>query len=148
MVLVPSEQSGFNLVTGSAVATASSECWGGVPSRVIDGNTNGDWHKGSVQHTCSESNPWVKVTLDPSDVYIIGRVSIYNRIDCCMERMVDAEVQVLSDSGEIVASQTVSGISVVYEFDFDNMAGSSVRVWKDGVGRLNIAEIVVQGWSD
>eukprot|EP00547_Thalassionema_nitzschioides_P005356 CAMPEP_0194200236 /NCGR_PEP_ID=MMETSP0156-20130528/930_1 /TAXON_ID=33649 /ORGANISM="Thalassionema nitzschioides, Strain L26-B" /LENGTH=1934 /DNA_ID=CAMNT_0038925209 /DNA_START=189 /DNA_END=5989 /DNA_ORIENTATION=- len=135
------------LVTGSAVATQSSVCEGGVPQRAIDGDTNGNWYHGSVQHTCGESNPWWKVDLDKSYNYVISRVKVYNRNDCCNDRFTNSELQILDDNGEVMGSQAFVGNLGVFEFIFDAVAGSSVRVWKNGSGTLNIAEVQVLGWQ-
>jgi len=134
----------------------SSECYGGGPSKVIDGFTGGNWWHGSVMHTCDgadqctcdpdQVSPWWMVDLG-ADKHTITQVKIYNRVDCCMNRMDSSEVQILDDQGTVVASQRVQGALPVYTFDFDDVIGRSVRIQKSQ-GVLNIAEVEVMGWSE
>ena len=137
----------IELVTSSAVATQSSVCYGGLPVRAIDGNTDGNWYHNSVQHTCNDVNAWWKVDLGASYDYVINRVSIYNRNDCCMNSLAGSDVQILDDSGAVVASEPLVGFMGVYNINFDNVEGRSVRVTKTNGGGLTIAEVKVQGWS-
>jgi len=135
----------------------SSECYGGGPSKVIDGFTGGNWWHGSVMHTCDgadqctcdpdQVSPWWMVDLGADKQHTITQVKIYNRVDCCMNRIESSEVQILDDQGAIVASQPIQGTLSVYTFDFDNVIGRSVRI-KKSQGVLNIAEVEVMGWSE
>ncbi|CAH1239028.1 SSC5D [Branchiostoma lanceolatum] len=58
---------------------------GGVASRAVDGNTDTNWVAGSCTHTAEEANPSWRVDLGQS--YVIDRVVIFNRRDCCSERI-------------------------------------------------------------
>ena len=44
-------------------ATQSSEGWGGVAARGVDGNNNGDWGGGSCTHTQNGATEWWQVDL-------------------------------------------------------------------------------------
>ncbi len=66
-------------------ARQSSTAFGGDPNRAIDGNTDGQWGKNSVTHTNDERSAWWEVDL--GDVYEIDRIVIWNRDDCCWERL-------------------------------------------------------------
>ena len=131
----------------ASVASQSSTCHGGAASRAIDGNTRYDWRGGSVQHTCNQSNPWWMVTLDQLYDHTIYKVIIYNRSDCCKDRISNSEVQILDDSGAVIVSQPIAGSDLVYTFEFDGVVGRSVRVYKYGSGSYNIAEVQVLGTS-
>jgi len=130
-----------------AVASQSSTCHGGEASRAIDGGSGYDWNSGSVMHTCTETNPWWKVTLAPSFDHTIYKVIIHNRADCCQRRMKDTQVQILDDNGAVVTFETITTTSSVYSIDFDGVAGSAVRIWDPSSGELNIAEVQVLGQS-
>jgi hypothetical protein len=96
----PSTQRIFELAQGKT-ATQSSEIGlpfgpaDGLASKAVDGNTDGNWNNGSVTHTacgtdasneCQGSkNPWWKVDLGAE--YEISKVEIWNRTDCCQERL-------------------------------------------------------------
>ncbi len=58
---------------------------GGSPERAIDGNTNGDWDKNSSTATSDSPNPWWEVDLGRE--YPIEQVTVFNRIDCCNDRL-------------------------------------------------------------
>ncbi len=68
----------------------SSTAWGGDAYRAVDGNPDGDWAGGSVTHTDINVRPeW--------HIYANGTyksVTIYNRTDCCGERLGGASVWV------------------------------------------------------
>jgi len=68
-------------------AKQSSVAYGGNPDRAIDGNTDGQWGKKSVTHTQDERSAWWE--LDLGEVYGIDRIVIWNREDCCWERLQD-----------------------------------------------------------
>lgn len=130
-----------------AVATQSTTCYRGAASRAIDGNTNGNWRSGSVQHTCNGANSWWMVTLDQIYAHTIHKVLLYSRSDCCSNRLADTQLQILDENGEVVASQPISGTELVYTFEFNGVVGRSVRVYKTVYGSLNIAEVEVRGTS-
>jgi hypothetical protein len=70
------------------VATQSSTLPGTPPASVaIDGNTNGNFAVGSVTATNFESNPWWQEDLGVSTA--IGSVVVWNRTDCCGDRLSD-----------------------------------------------------------
>ncbi|MEU5725951.1 glycoside hydrolase N-terminal domain-containing protein [Micromonospora sp. NPDC047738] len=75
-----------NLALGKT-ATQSSVSSGGIPSRAVDGNTNGVWSAGSVTHTAAQRQPWWQVDLGA--VQQIDEVAIWNRTDCCAARLTD-----------------------------------------------------------
>ncbi|KAI8514163.1 hypothetical protein Bbelb_084870 [Branchiostoma belcheri] len=90
-VLLP--EAGVNVALGktavqSSICSSTHGCHGNIPvdaSRAVDGNTASDYHDGSCTHTTEEDNPswWV----DLGQPYAIGRVTIFNRMDCCPERL-------------------------------------------------------------
>eukprot|EP00985_Skeletonema_marinoi_P024316 scaffold16804_cov299-Skeletonema_marinoi.AAC.1 len=137
-----------NLALGNfATASQSTTCFGGSANRAIDGNTNGNWYANSVQHTCLEDNPWFSVDLGENVQHIINHVKVYNRNDCCMDRLVNSEVQILNDEGIVIDSQPIVGVSSEYTFDFNNVPGRYVRVYKSVHGDIQIAEVQAYGWQ-
>ncbi|XP_072042502.1 uncharacterized protein [Amphiura filiformis] len=66
--------------------------------KAVDGDTNGDYFSDSCTHTSSTEigNPWWRVDME--DTYCVGKVVIYNRVDCCGDRLDGAIVRVGSDS--------------------------------------------------
>jgi len=68
-------------------ATQSSLAYGGAPGRAVDGNANGTYWDGSVTHTDSTATPWWQVDLGTATG--VGGVQIWNRTDCCANRLSD-----------------------------------------------------------
>jgi len=84
---VPVEVRLPNLSRGRA-ATQSSTAWDAPASRAVDGNTEGNFGAGSVTHTAEPSDQaWWQVDL--GEVHDLSTVDIWNRTDCCAERLSD-----------------------------------------------------------
>ena len=138
-----------------AAASQSTTAAGGVPERAIDGNTNGSWGAGSVTHTDgTTANNWWQVELG-SDMPIED-VVLYNRSDCCGERLSNFRLSVF-DGGEEVHGQNlfVGSGSVPQGGDLrvpipEGTVGDRVRVQllgknNDGGGQVSLAEAQVWG---
>ncbi|KAL7542977.1 hypothetical protein ACHAXR_013016 [Thalassiosira sp. AJA248-18] len=140
-----------NIALGKTTAQ-SSTCYGGEASRATDGNTGGNWHYGSVTHTCFQSNPWWSVDLGSGaedKAFLIFEVKVYNRNDCCSGRLSDAWIEILSSNGDVVANATLGDMSGVSErtIDFgpDGTAGSTVRISSSSSNVISLAEVEVIG---
>jgi len=81
-------------------ATQSSTAFGGVASRAVDGNTDGDFGNGSVTHTNTDApyENWWQVDLQ--QVAPIGEVVVHNRTDCCDQLLANFLVEVSVDGME------------------------------------------------
>lgn len=75
-----------DLALGKA-ATQSSEAFGGSPSRVVDGDTNGVFGNNSVSHTNLNAQPWWQVDLGAASP--LSTINVWNRTDCCTDRLSD-----------------------------------------------------------
>ncbi len=77
----------------SGTATFSSTYPNGEASKAIDGNTNGNWSANSVAHSLGSTNTdWLTIDLGSSQ--LIDEIQIWNRTDCCSERLSNAYVMV------------------------------------------------------
>jgi hypothetical protein len=100
-VIVPYEESD-NFVRFDASARQSSTGYGAEAKRAIDLNTSGVWGAGSISNTGSDpygspndTAPWFEVDLrEPRP---IGKVVLFNRTDCCDERLAGARVELALD---------------------------------------------------
>lgn len=134
-----------NLANGKA-ATQSSEWPGGsTAGRAVDGNTNGVFLNGSVSHTQEgQVNPWWRVDL--GSVQPIGDLEVWNRTDCCGDRLAGYKVEVLDAANAVVWSSTRTG----YPNPMETVAtggvnGRFVKVSLTGSARtLSLAEVVVR----
>ncbi|MFD0796991.1 discoidin domain-containing protein [Maribacter chungangensis] len=77
----------------SGTATLSSTYPAGDAFKANDGNTDGNWGGGSVVHTqATTGTEWLTIDLGNSEV--IDEIQIWNRTDCCSERLSNAYVMV------------------------------------------------------
>ncbi|MFL6257379.1 MAG: discoidin domain-containing protein, partial [Pyrinomonadaceae bacterium] len=83
-----------NLSAGKATAQSSTFSYNppGDAWHAVDGNTDGNYMAGSVTHTNTETRPWWQVDL--SAVRALDRIEVWNRTDCCAERLTDFYVLV------------------------------------------------------
>ncbi|MBC6993354.1 RICIN domain-containing protein [Neolewinella lacunae] len=133
-------------------ATQSSEhvSNAGGASKAVDGKTDGRWQNGSVTHTSSagQNNPWW--TVDLGDIYEISRIRIWNRTDCCAERLDNFKVLVKNHPsgdpwrGFVSGTQRNTGGN---PFTFDGKAqGRYVMIQLvNPKGILSLAEVEVFG---
>ncbi|HEX8221081.1 MAG TPA: discoidin domain-containing protein, partial [Chloroflexia bacterium] len=143
----------INLAQGKA-ATQSSTDYSGTANRAVDGNTSGNYNNGSVTHTLLESQTWWQVDLGA--IQSIGNIDLWNRTDCCTDRLSNFDVFV-SDvpfvSTNINETRNQAGVSSYYTPGIVgtsirlavNRTGRYVRVQLRGTNCLSLAE--VQVWS-
>ena len=124
------------------------------PANAVDGSRNGEGRSGSLSHTSNVSQAWWEVDL--GDTYYIDALSIWNRTDCCADRLSNFHVLVSTDpfnSQSLGATQAQSGVS---DYAFPGTAGRQTDMTIDRVGRyvriqltgsniLNIAEVEIFG---
>ncbi len=58
--------------------------------RAIDGNTDGHYWNGSVTHSAGSTNEWWQ--MDAGAVVPISTIDLFNRTDCCSERLGQASI--------------------------------------------------------
>ncbi len=87
--------SGGKNVARSGKASMGSMGWGGVASRGIDGNKSPNWG-GGMFHTQRGARAWWEVDLRAE--YSVDEVVVYNRQNCCANRVVGATI-ILKDGG-------------------------------------------------
>lgn len=107
-------------VARDKTATQSSTAWDGVAGRAVDGNTAGDYLRdNTTTHTAEPSNEaWWQVDLERS--HSIETVEIFNRTDCCAERLADYWVLVSDTpftSDSLEEARDAPGVSAVHRQD-------------------------------
>lgn len=80
------------LILKGKKTSASSNGWGGVASRAVDGQKGTSWHSRSCVHTRRDNKPWWQVDLGANTN--ISTVKVTNRGDCCGNRMDGAKIYV------------------------------------------------------
>ncbi|MDQ1707767.1 MAG: hypothetical protein QOJ88_978 [Pyrinomonadaceae bacterium] len=140
-----------NAALGKAT-TQSSIGFGGLPARAVDGNTSGNWSDNSVTHTNSEANAWWQVDLGAA--HSIAQIKVWNRTDCCPERL--ANFYVFVSNAPFASNDLNSTISQpgVFAFQAPSQAGTPttitvgktgryVRIQLVGANFLSLAEVQV-----
>ena len=129
----------------SGAASQSSTGFGGSASRAIDGNRDGRYSAGSVSHTLKEEGAWWQVQL-AEEYSQLNKIIVYNRSDCCKNRLDNFSVSVLRSDGDS---------SFVQDFDTkpddgrleiilpDGVGGDRVRVNLNDKNYLSLAEVEV-----
>merc|ERR1711862_991030 len=109
---------GTNLAL-NVIASQSSTGYDGSASRAIDGNIDGHYGHNSVTRTDehNKGKQWWMVDLKRDAV--IQRIVVWNRSDCCQERLSNSEIQILDKSGAIVAKKSIGNASGKEKFEFN-----------------------------
>lgn len=137
-------------------ATQQSAGWGGVPSRAVDGNTDGNYGAESFTHTADPSGQaWWQVDLGSS--YAIDQIAIWNRTDCCADRLSNYWLLVSDspiDGDSLEAARTAPGVTAIHQpgqagrptrLDLGGLTGRYVRVQlESGSNPLSLAEVGVR----
>ena len=90
----------------SASARQSSSYKDGEAKKAIDGNTEQDFNKGSVSHTNEQKDPWFVVDL--GGVKDISTIKLFNRGDCCGDRLTGAVIEIIDAGLNVIWSETIS----------------------------------------
>merc|ERR1719318_2316601 len=80
-----SECEPYNIARDKPASQSTTYNSNGTPDHGTDGNTNGDYLYRTCTHTTSQRNPWWKVDLQ--DTFPVREVIVYNRADCCADRI-------------------------------------------------------------
>ncbi|GAB4202432.1 MAG: hypothetical protein OHK0022_25620 [Roseiflexaceae bacterium] len=137
--------------TASQVSTFSDA----RASRAVDGYVYGAYGAGSVTHTTGSAQEWWQVDL--GGVYPIDTIDVWNRTDCCAERLNNFYVFVsdtpfpTNDHNQLrqittIGSTFVAGIAAQRTSLPINRTGRYVRVALANSGVISLAE--VQVWSN
>jgi YD repeat-containing protein len=150
----PLVQGAANLAQGKATTQSSTLVYNppGDSWRAVDGNTDGNYMAGTVTHTNGESQPWWQVDL--GGVQSVGTIHLWNRTDCCADRLANYYVFVSEApfaSTDPAQTQAQAGVWTSYTAGqapthatiTANRTGRYVRVQLAGTGILSLAEVQV-----
>ena len=99
--------SGGENVALKGTAKQSSTYLDAAAKRAIDGNTDGDYAKGSVSHTgTNDTNPWLEIDLGAEKA--IDKITLWNRTDSTSleQRLAGYEISLLNAKREVIWKQT------------------------------------------
>ncbi len=141
-------------MTPQAVVSQSSTAYGGAAGYAADGNRDGVYTHRSVTHTRSETNPWWQMDLGAEST--MTNIEVYNRTDCCSERLSNAKVFVSRTPFQSTNPATTEADGNVATYTLGNMAnkeqqtvqvnklGRYIRIQLPRKDYLSLAEVVVQ----
>jgi pimeloyl-ACP methyl ester carboxylesterase len=131
-----------NLAIGKPTIQSSNQ-FATTGAEAVDGNRDGDWNSGSLSCTDHQPQPYWQVDLQVQST--INEIILYNRTDCCGERLSDFDVM-LSTDGENWSSWYVAGGGGDHEtVTLDGVVGRYVRIQLRGTNFLTLAEVEVYG---
>jgi poly(beta-D-mannuronate) lyase len=136
-----------NIALGKTAEQSSTNTTGvGAADLAIDGNTSGEWSddvdENSVTRTNIESEAWWQVNL--GEDYEIGDIVIWNRTDCCTDRLTNFDVFVYNENGDLVHKSTITEEpSPSLIISTGGVVGSRVRIKLKGEDNLSLAEVQV-----
>jgi hypothetical protein len=106
----------------------------------VDGNSNGHWNGGSVTHTEYNFQAWWQVDLQSAQS--IGTVKLFNRTDCCSDRLSNFRLRVSAD-GQSWQDFQHPGVAAPQVTFTVNLTARYVRVELNGTNYLSLAEVEV-----
>ena len=128
----------------TGMASQSSTYVDGDARKAIDGNTEGSWWYGSVAHTGQQDNPWWQVRL--SEDVLIDSVVLWNRTDCCGERLSDVWLTLWHDGQQVASQWITTPPAPTASYVFSSVLADTVRLERIvSNGYLQSAEVQVFG---
>jgi hypothetical protein len=135
-------------VLGGAKATQSSEAFGGNPAKANDDCTDGNFASRCVSHTNLQPNAWWQLALrNPSTV---TRVVLWNRTDCCAERLANFRVLLLDADGIELWKADYPGLGGERRLIIDvpetpSVSKVRIQLMGDRPEYLHLAEVQIYG---
>lgn len=135
------------------VASQSSIAFSGSASRAIDGGRSGHWSAGSVTHTGYQFNAWWQSQFaDPAEIH---EVLVFNRTDCCVDRINPFSVflylgddVVWSSTGNTFTADIIEPDVAGMTFTTGGVVADRVMIQLDGTNFLSLAEVEAWGTPD
>ncbi len=93
-----------------------------TPEKAIDGNTNGDeWNLSITHSTEPAQDPFWYVTWPTA--HRITKIKVWNRTDCCQERLKDFVLTVYLNGNDVWSSEssTTSTSLIQTSYDFNDI---------------------------
>ena len=136
-----------NIVVGKAASQSStfSHAANPIADKAVDGLVDGHFNVRSTTHTNRNAKAWWEVDLGANE--IVYGVTVYNRLDCCGERLQNFNVSLTDASGKITKTTHFGvGVLVTYPVHIPNgVVAKKVKVQLGGTNYLQLAE--VQVWA-
>ena len=134
-----------NVAVGKAASQSSTlaNAYNPIADKAVDGLVDGQWDVRSTTHTNHEAKPWWEVDLGKDE--IIYGVAVYNRLDCCGDRLQNFDVSLTDASGQVTKTTHFGvGVLVTYPVHIPNgVVARKVKVQLRGTNSMQLAEVEV-----
>ena len=133
-----------NFALGKPTSQTSTD-YGGYSYRAVDGNKSGFYGSSSITHTALTTNPSWSVDLE--SVFEITRINVYNRMDCCSERLSGFKLSIWNSADEVFTYTDTNGVPpYLTSISVPQTKGDRVQIILPGPNRyLSLAEVEVLG---
>lgn len=125
-------------------ARQSSTGYGGLPEHAVDGNRDGNYNSGSVSHTNNMPNEWWEVDL--GDKKQISKIKLWNRTDCCGERLSNFYVLVSPHPFSGNNLQTALNDATIWIYHNAGVASRETTIPVSAVGQYVRVQLAGQNW--
>ena len=120
----------------------SSNNFGTTGAEAVDGNISGDFSSGEVTCTHPDNPTWWQVDLEKNAN--IDQVRIYNRTDCCGERLADFFIEVSDDGlNWQIAYHQPDMVGMYKNVSIGGIPARYLRVRLNNPNYLSLAEVQV-----
>lgn len=130
------------LLSSAQLTEAGPQGWGGHSARAVDGDRSSQWKKASCTHSKAPKGTgnWWRVMLGKP--FRIEYVRIYNRLDCCSNRINGAKVYA---GGKLCGTVKYSG-KPFQEVSCSEKTAEQVTI-RQPLNYLTLCEVEVYGYS-
>ena len=130
---------GFNVLK-NVKYTATSTASGLNPFVLTDGNKS--LRTSPNIYVSSDTDKNNVITFELGASYNVNRCIIYNRLDCCKERIINSRVELLDENKNLLASTVVTTGEDIIKIYFSNQRFIKLNAIRDGSDNsLNLSQI-------
>jgi hypothetical protein len=140
-----------NLALGKSTTQSSTHNADSASGKAVDGYTDGNFfgNKFSVTHTNKDQGAWWQVDLGA--IKTINQINIYNRTDCCMDRLSQYRV-IISINPNIKTYQkdfhSAPNPTATIDLGIEGIEGRYVKIQLLNKDYLSLAEVEVMGLDE
>jgi len=131
-----------NLALGKPAQQSSTD-YGGDAKRAVDGNNNGNYWANSVSHTKNELAWW---QVDLGSIHQIRNIRIWNRTDCCGERLSNFYLLVSETPFQSNNLQSILRQAGIWHYYHNGIAGRTTDIKVNHPGRYVRVQLTSPNW--
>jgi len=110
----------INISRGKRILSSSIYSEKFKPENLIADNVK------NISRTKNGKDEWFLIDL--GEMINISHIQIFNRLDCCGDRIVGGKIEILDDNKNIIASSSFDTEKLVYKFDKHNMKIHKIKI--------------------